>query len=76
MQIKDTGPDPDSELVDENGNFMDPDDLSTKDKIAHKSKSKLVNSFKAVSKRVAAIGADVTVDGVRKKVGEFDPPEG
>ncbi|KAI5453283.1 hypothetical protein NCC49_006306 [Naganishia albida] len=67
--IKDTGPDPDSELVDENGNFMDPDDLSTKDKIAHKSKSKLVNSFKAVSKRVAAIGADVTVDGVRKKVG-------
>ncbi|KAJ9095207.1 hypothetical protein QFC19_007662 [Naganishia cerealis] len=67
--IKDTGPDPDSELVDEAGNYIDPDDLGTKDKIAHKSKSKLVNSFKAVSKRVAAIGADVTVDGVRKKVG-------
>ncbi|KAJ9095999.1 hypothetical protein QFC21_005362 [Naganishia friedmannii] len=67
--IKDTGPDPDSELVDDAGNAIDVDDLSTKDKIAHKSKSKLVNSFKAVSKRVAAIGADVTVDGVRKKVG-------
>ncbi|KAJ9121504.1 hypothetical protein QFC22_002121 [Naganishia vaughanmartiniae] len=67
--IKDTGPDPDSELVDEAGNPIDVDDLSTKDKIAHKSKSKLINSFKAVSKRVAGIGADVTVDGVRKKVG-------
>jgi hypothetical protein len=55
-------------LVDEAGNAIDVDDLGAKDKIMHKSKSKFVNSFKAVSKRVAAIGADVTVDGVRKKV--------
>ena len=54
--------------MDENGNAIEVDELGTKDKVMHKSKSKLVNSFKSVSKRVAAIGADVTVDGVRKKV--------
>jgi hypothetical protein len=54
--------------VDDHGNAIDVDDLGVKDKVMHKSKSKLVNSFKGLSKRVAAIGADVTVDGVRKKV--------
>lgn len=68
-QIKDNAPDPDDELVDDNGNPISVDDLGAKDKAVHKSKSKLVTGLKHLSKKVAGVGADVTVDGVKKKVG-------
>ena len=68
-QIKDNAPDPDDELVDEDGNRIDVNDLAMKDKVMHKSKSKIVGGLKSLSKRVAGIGADVTVDGVKKQVG-------
>ena len=68
-QIKDNAPDPDDELVDEEGNRIDVDDLGMKDKAMHKSKSKVIGGLKSLSKRVAGIGADVTVDGVKKQVG-------
>ena len=68
-QMKDNAPDPDAELVDDDGNPIDVDDLAMKDKVMHKSKSRLIGGLKKMSKRVAGIGADVTVDGVKKQVG-------
>jgi hypothetical protein len=67
--LKDNAPNPDDELVDEDGNPISVEDLGAKDKVMHKSKSKLVHGLKSLSKRVAGIGADVTVDGVKKQVG-------
>ncbi len=67
-EIADHAPDPDAELVDQNGESIDVEDLSTKDQVVHKSKSKIVAGFKKLSKRAAGIGGDVTVDGVKKKV--------
>jgi hypothetical protein len=67
--MADNAPDPDAELVDDEGNPMDVDDLGTKDKVMHKSKSRIIGGLKKMSKRVAGIGADVTVDGVKKQVG-------
>lgn len=69
-QIKDTAPDPDAELVDSDGEPMEVDDLGTMDKAKHKGKKRLLNGIKGLSKRVAGIGADVTVDGVKKKVSQ------
>lgn len=68
-QIKDTAPNPDDELEDEDGNPMDPEDLSGKDKAVHKTRTKFVNTFKSLSKKAATFHADVTVNGAKKKVG-------
>lgn len=67
--MADNAPDPDAELVDDEGNPMDVDDLGAKEKVMHKSKSRIIGGLKKMSKRVAGIGADVTVDGVKKQVG-------
>jgi hypothetical protein len=67
-QIKDHAPDPDGELVDADGEPIEVDELSTKDKAVHKSKSRIVSGFKNLSKRAAGFGGDVTVDGAKKKV--------
>jgi hypothetical protein len=68
-QIKDNAPDPDDELVDDDGNHITVDELGVKDKAMHKTKTKFIGGLKSLSKRVAGIGADVTVDGVKKQVG-------
>ncbi len=44
------------------------DELSKGEQIKHKTKSKFASTFKGFTKRVAGIGADVTVDGTKKKV--------
>jgi len=47
---------------------MDVEDLETAEKLKHKTKSRFTSLLKGVSKKAAGIGADVTVDGVKKKV--------